>query len=126
MQTMPCDSRTMQEGQSHYLKAIVSRLQQLKPYRIILFGSQAIGDADEASDIDLIVVLDSEAMPATYREKQDLYLQVARLLRDIRSKVSVDLIVHTRAMYARFMATGGAFARQVQEKGVVLYEGHHP
>lgn len=114
------------QGQlAHYITTIVARLQLLQPAQIILFGSQATGEADASSDIDLIVVLDSEAMPTTYREKQALYLEVARLLRDIRCVVPVDLIVHTRPMHARFMELAGAFAREVQQKGIVLYESHH-
>jgi hypothetical protein len=28
-------------------------------------------------------------------------------------------------MHARFMELAGAFAREVQQKGIVLYESHH-
>lgn len=111
---------------AHYIPGIVARLQQVDPAKIILFGSQASGEANEASDLDLIVVINSDEMPTTHREKQDMYLEVARSLRDIRREISIDLIVHTRPMHARFMAMGSAFSREVQRKGKVLYESHHP
>ncbi|GIV80160.1 MAG: hypothetical protein KatS3mg050_4554 [Litorilinea sp.] len=111
---------------ARYLPEIVARLRQMDPARIILFGSQASDEADQDSDLDLIVVTNSEEMPSTYRERQDIYLQVARLLRDIRREISIDLIVHTRPMHARFIAMDSAFSREVQQKGVVLYESHHP
>ena len=111
---------------ARYVPEIIARLQQIDPVRIILFGSQASGEAGEASDLDLIVVINNDKMPATHREKQDMYLEVARLLRDIRREVSIDLIVHTRPMHARFLAMDSAFSREVQQKGKVLYESHHP
>jgi predicted nucleotidyltransferase len=41
------------------LKEIVSRLQQTKPARMYLFGSQAMGTAGDESDIDLLLVKDT-------------------------------------------------------------------
>jgi len=125
MHTTADSAENDKEQLARHLAAIVARLQQIKPARIILFGSQAVGEADASSDVDLIVVLDSETMPATHREKQALYLEVARLLRDLRGEVAMDLIVHTRPMHARFMEAAGTFAREVQQKGIVLYESHH-
>ncbi|PWH16519.1 MAG: hypothetical protein DDG58_09400 [Ardenticatenia bacterium] len=58
---------TDRERLAHYITAIVAHLQPLQPAQIILFGSQATGEADASSDIDLIVVLDSEVMPTTYQ-----------------------------------------------------------
>ncbi len=41
------------------LEKIVVRLQKVKPMKIYLFGSQAMGTADIDSDIDLLLVKDS-------------------------------------------------------------------
>ncbi|WP_423224701.1 nucleotidyltransferase domain-containing protein [Candidatus Amarolinea aalborgensis] len=107
---------------TQYLPEIVTQLQQIEPAKIILFGSQASGGANETSDLDLIVVLRDDQLPATHREKEDAYLTVARLLRDIRRKVPVDLIVHTQPMHRRFIEMNSLFAREVLEQGIVLYE----
>ena len=107
------------------LPEIVDRLKRLDPEKIILFGSQAQGNADEWSDLDLIVVTQHDQIPATYREKEEIYLEVSKLLRDIRREIPIDLIVHTRPMHDRFIALDSLFAREVQEKGIVLYEKHH-
>jgi len=40
--------------------------------------------------------------------------------------VPIDLIVHTRPMYARFIEMDSLFAREVLKKGIVLYESHNP
>ncbi len=109
----------------HRISEIIARLKPIDPLKVILFGSQARGTATTESDLDLLVVLKSDAMPRTYREREALYLQVAGLLRDIRSKVAMDLIVHTRPMHARFVEMDSLFAREVLQNGVVLYESKH-
>jgi len=106
----------------NYLPEIVAQLLQLDPVKIILFGSQASGAADDASDLDLLVVLRDDRLPATHREHEDVYLTVARLLREIRRKAPVDLIVHTQPMHRKFVAQNSLFAREVLQKGIVLYE----
>ena len=109
-----------------YIPAIIERLKHLDPVKVILFGSGAGGTTTENSDLDLIVVTRSDKLPESYQEKENTYLEVARLLRDIRRKVPVDLIVHTQPMHARFIALNSLFAREVLQKGRVLYESHHP
>ena len=106
------------------LSLIVDQLKPLHPYKIILFGSYAYGEPDADSDIDLLVVTNSRHTPATYREKSDLYLEVSRKLRDIKKQVPIDLIVHTRAMHRRFIELDSLFAREIRQKGSVLYEAN--
>lgn len=108
-----------------YIALLLERLRPLNPAKVILFGSQAYGEAHADSDLDLLVVLDSEIAPQTYREKESLYLQVARAIRDIRQQVSIDLIVHTQPMHAQFIALDSLFAQEVLNQGMVLYESHH-
>jgi predicted nucleotidyltransferase len=111
---------------SERISEITARLAPLDPVKVILFGSQAKDTATEESDLDLIVVLKSDVFPRTYREREAIYLEVARLLRDIRRNTSVDLIVHTQPMHDRFIEMNSLFAREVLQKGVVLYESHNP
>ena len=108
-----------------YIPEIVERLMQIEPTRVILFGSGADSNASEANDIDLIVVTKSAQLPTNHREKESIYLEVATLLRDIRRKVSIDLIVHTQPMHDKFIALNSLFAREVLQHGVIIYESHH-
>ena len=42
------------------IPTMVDRIvEQFKPTRILLFGSQARGDASKSSDVDLLVVMDN-------------------------------------------------------------------
>ena len=105
-----------------YLSLIIERLKAIKPAKVILFGSHAWGTASADSDLDILVVTNHNETPQSYREKEEIYLEVARLLRDIRGKVPMDLVVHTRPMHARFIEMNGLFAKELLHNGVLLYE----
>lgn len=105
-----------------YIPRIVERLKEIQPAKVILFGSHAQDTSEADSDLDLLVVTNSDELPQTYRDKERIYLEVARLLRDIRGETAVDLIVQTRPMYARFVALDSYFTREVLQKGILLYE----
>ena len=94
----------------------------LKIYKVILFGSLATGTADRDSDIDLIVVTDDDSMPRSYRESMQNYLSVSAVLREIKARVPIDLIVHTRPMHEEFIHLGSMFSKDVMKRGEVLYE----
>ena len=48
------------------LDNIVSCLLAVDPYRVVLFGSAAAGKRESESDIDLLVILNSQVFPRTY------------------------------------------------------------
>jgi len=101
---------------------LVDRIITLDPDRIILFGSLAGGNQTDDSDIDLIVVTNSDNYPKDYDENMDIYLEVSRVLDDVRNKPPIDLIVYTKPMYERFVNLGSMFSREIEKNGIVLYE----
>ena len=101
-------------------KDILERLMPLGLERVILFGSFANGTATDSSDIDLYVVTHDDTIPASWKEKKELYLRVSRRIRDLRSQVPIDLIVHTRSMHEKFMQLNGYLAREITQKGYRL------
>ena len=111
-----------QKDTAGLIQAIVDRIKALNPYKIILFGSYAWGVPDENSDLDLIVVMNDDLMPANYSEKVQIYLKVSNVLTDVLKNVPIDLIVHTRPMHKRFIELDGMFYREIAQKGIVLYE----
>jgi uncharacterized protein len=112
----------MDTEENKYLPLIIERLKTIHPYKIILFGSYAYGVPDVDSDIDLLVVLNSETMPKNFQENMENKLLVRNALQELNKRVSIDLIVHTRPMYKKFNDMGSLFSRELLERGKVLYE----
>ncbi|MBI4638080.1 MAG: HEPN domain-containing protein [Candidatus Rokubacteria bacterium] len=96
------------------LTAVVERLvRHYDPDRIILFGSHATGGAEPDSDIDLLVVKDTDQRPIDRRA------EVERLLAD--RAVPLDVLVYTRREMRDLYALGSPFIEEVVEHGRVLY-----
>jgi predicted nucleotidyltransferase len=91
-----------------------------RPAKILLFGSHGRGTARPDSDIDLLVVLDSDQMPQNFREKAENYLRISRLLRDLEKRVPIDLLVYTRPEFEHFVAGKSAFSKKILQEGVEL------
>ena len=101
---------------------ILERLKGIDPYKVILFGSYAYGNANKNSDIDLYVVTRHNFIPQSYRENMDHYLEVSKSLRDIKKNYLMDLVVHTLGMHKKFLDLQSSFSREILSKGRVLYE----
>ncbi len=99
---------------------IVKRLKPLDPDKIILFGSYAYGTPNENSDIDLYVVTKDEFIPQNYREKRTISKAVSKAIRDLRSNIAIDLIVHTKNMSDKFRELNSSFSKEILTQGEVL------
>lgn len=95
-------------------QAIKRIVTELKPEKIILFGSYAYGNPTPDSDVDLLVIMDTKG---SYKER---YLAVARLLRP--RLFPVDIIVKTPKEIEKALKTNSFFTKEIYTKGVVLYE----
>jgi predicted nucleotidyltransferase len=99
-------------------RQIRESLESLHPEKVIVFGSYAQGEANEDSDIDLIVVLDTETIPATYHDRMMNRLLVRRALDALNRDYALDVPVYTAPEWKRFQEAGSAFAREVTSQGV--------
>lgn len=100
---------------SEILKEVIDRLVRgLQPDRIYLFGSQARGQADEGSDIDLLLVVPDSDLPRHQREALSY-----DLLWGLR--IPVDVIVLTRAEFQRGRRVRTSLPSTVQAEGKLLY-----
>jgi predicted nucleotidyltransferase len=96
------------------IQEIVNRIvERFHPEQIILFGSQARGDAGPDSDVDLLVVMPVEG---SKREKQ---LEIRMALHDIH--VPKDVIVSTPEEFAWRKEIVGTIERPAARQGRVLY-----
>lgn len=86
------------------------------PEKVILFGSYAYGEPREGSDIDLLVVMNSEISPP---------LKAIEILRTVQPDFPLDLIVRTPDQVVQRLAWDDFFLQDIFEKGIVLYESAH-
>jgi predicted nucleotidyltransferase len=105
---------------TNILEKIIGNLRPLNPESVILFGSYAWGEPGKDSDIDLYVVTRDEFIPSSFREKNEVYLNVARKLYEIEKEIPIDLIVHTSRMHRRFSELNGCFYRKLMKDGIVI------
>lgn len=103
-------------GLEEILKAVVQRIKSAyQPEKIILYGSYAYGNPDEGSDIDLLVIKDTDERPIDRR------VTVRRLISDLRHGYPFSSIVITPGEINKRLEIGDQFFQEILSKGRVLY-----
>lgn len=94
------------------LKRIVDRLGKIPEVRqAILFGSYAEGRRDLFTDLDIIVIMDSD---------MDFIQRTANLYQVLNVGVDLDLLVYKPDEFEKMRTRG--FVRQALKSGQVIYE----
>ena len=84
------------------------------PVKIIMFGSRARGDAENSSDVDLLVV---------EHEVADRFSEMVRLHRALRGLIlGVDILVIGEKDFGEWSDTPGSVYHAARREGKVLYE----
>lgn len=97
------------------IQMVVNRIvEEFKPEKIILFGSHAYGTPKPWSDVDLLVIMESEL------SAHDQRLQIARFLHP--KPFSMGILTRTPADLEKRMAMGDYFLREIVKKGKAVYE----
>ena len=98
-----------------FISIITERIvRDFNPLQIILFGSQARGDADRDSDIDLLVVF------GELTDKRKTAIAIDRALSDL--PVAKDIIVSTPEELVRGRTRIGSVLRYAQQEGKILWK----
>ncbi len=86
---------------------------EMRPQRVIVFGSVARGEAGEESDIDLAVIAETEL---------SFFDRIGQALALYNGRREVQALVYTPEEWNRMRAEGRDFLRTIEEEGRVLYE----
>ena len=84
------------------------------PERIILFGSYAYGKPTSDSDVELLIVMESDQRPVARAAS------VSKILRP--RLIPMDIMVRTPDEIRHRLEIGDYFFQEILEKGRVLYE----
>lgn len=84
-----------------------------QPERIILFGSYPAGQVSEWSDLDMVIVKNTEA---PFLER------VRRVLALLEPRVGLDVLVYTPQEFAELSRERAFLRDEVVAKGQVIYE----
>ena len=98
---------------SSNIDRVVRGLMAYQPEKIILFGSAARGDADEYSDLDIIIVKNTDT-----RFVQRLVDVTAFLPLDL----AIDVFVYTPEELEAMAEEGNPFIEQALKEGKIVYE----
>ncbi len=119
----PMPEATLEQKRTQYKQALRTSLDRIlnqlasmpEVEKVILFGSYAAGRRDLFTDLDLLVVMDTE---------QDFLERTADLYRQIQTDVDVDLLVYTPEEFENQQLSG--FVRHALATGQVVYEKKRP
>lgn len=96
------------------LRPVIAHFQ---PRKVILFGSQARGDAGDDSDYDLFVIVEDDTPPErlSWQSKYEARRTYHR---------AVDIVACRASVFERKRGVAGSLSNIADREGVVVYERH--
>ena len=110
---IPMNHSTKDTSRSSTINRVVSGLMAYAPENIILFGSAARGDADEYSDLDLIIVKKTDKRFVERLVDVTAYLPV---------DLAIDVLVYTPQELRDMVEVGNPFIEGALNDANILYE----
>ena len=110
--------RTMErQDKSIMIDALVARIvKEYNPRQVILFGSHAYGEPDSDSDIDLLILKETDDRFI------DRWTKVQKILIGASTSVAVDTVVMTPSEVQDRLARGDQWVAEILQRGKVLYD----
>jgi HEPN domain-containing protein/predicted nucleotidyltransferase len=96
------------------IRRIVESLRAYDPERVIVFGSVARGQADAFSDLDIVVIKETDERFVRRLLTAGDYLPL--------DCGSIDILVYTPGAFVRMQQAGNPFIAEVVADGVTVYE----
>lgn len=90
-------------------------VQEYQPEKVILFGSYAYGEPDEDSDIDLLILKETD------KSFFKRLAEVRRMVSEARKGFPFDPVVLTPQEFQEGLSRGDAFLKEIVAEGKVLY-----
>lgn len=97
-------------------KIIGALKKKYKPKKVILFGSYVWGKFTKDSDIDLLIIKE------TNKERINRFIEVKRIVYNPKVKIPISPIVLTQKELEKRIKLGDDFLKEVVKKGMVVYE----
>ncbi len=92
---------------------VISALKDYEPEQIILFGSQARGSADQYSDLDIVII----------KETDERFLDRLETVYElVQPRFAMDVLVYTPQEFTEMQERGNFFVEMILKEGVVVYE----
>ena len=91
-------------------------IKEYKPNKVILFGSYAYGYPTDDSDIDLLIIKNTNERPIDRR------VSIRRIVSDSSRRIPFEPIVLTSHELNERIEIGDQFIGEILAKGKVLYE----
>jgi len=100
-------------SQQDRITQVVSALKEYEPERIILFGSQARRTADQYSDLDIVII----------KETDERFLDRLNTVYElVQPRFAMDVLVYTPQEFTEMQEQGNSFVEMVLKEGVIIYE----
>ncbi|MCM8809705.1 MAG: nucleotidyltransferase domain-containing protein [Candidatus Omnitrophica bacterium] len=100
------------------IQLIVKKLvEKYDPEKVILFGSYAYGNPTEDSDIDILIIKNTDK-----KRRVDRFVEVKRLLYNPDFYIPISPIVLTNQEVKERLEIGDDFIEEILTKGKIVYE----
>lgn len=88
---------------------------EYQPQKVLLFGSMVEGNTGEWSDLDLVII----------KETNQRFLdRIKEVIQILHPRIGMDILVYTPEEFEHLSGDRAFLRREIVEKGKVLYERH--